>query len=75
MEAIYPPMPIYLHGDSGFASPDLYEILEDKNCKYAIRLKANAKLRGLAEHKNQALHRATKFNQVDYAVEYGDFMY
>ena len=71
----FPDMPLYLRGDSGFASPDLYEVLEDKNCKYAIRLKENAKLRELAEDENQALYRATKFNQVDYAVEYGEFMY
>ena len=32
----FPDMPLYLRGDSGFASPDLYEVLEDKNCKYAI---------------------------------------
>lgn len=68
-------VPLYLRGDSGFASPDLYEVLEDKNCKYAIRLKENAKLRKLAEDENQALYCATKFNQVDYAVEYGEFMY
>ena len=71
----FPDMPLYLRGDSGFASPNLYEVLEDKNCKYAIRLKENAKLRELAEDKNQALYHATKFNQVDYAVEYGEFMY
>lgn len=71
----YPDIPLYLRGDSGFASPDLYEVLEDKNCKYAIRLKDNAVLRAMAEEKNQALYRATKFNQVDYAVEYGEFMY
>ena len=71
----FPDMPRYLRGDSGFASPDLYEVLEDKDCKYAIRLKENAKLRKLAEEKNRALYRATKFNQVDYAVEYGEFMY
>ena len=71
----FPNMPLYLRGDSGFASPDLYEVLEDKNCKYAIRLKENAKLRELAEDENQALYRATKYNQVDYAVEYGEFMY
>ena len=68
-------MPLVLRGDSGFASPDLYEVLEDKHCKYAIRLKENAKLCELAEDENQALYRATKFNQVDYAVEYGEFMY
>ena len=64
-----------LRGDSGFASPDLYEVLKDKNCKYAIRLKENEKLRELAEDENLALYRATKLNQVDYGVEYGEFMY
>jgi hypothetical protein len=73
--ADYPDMQLYLRGDSGFASPDLYEVLESQNCKYAIRLKENAKLRELAEEENQALYRATKFNQIDYAVEYGEFMY
>jgi len=73
--ADYPDMPLYLRGDSGFASPDLYEVLESKDCKYAIRLKENAKLRELAGDENQALYHATRFNQVDYAVEYGEFMY
>ena len=50
----FPDMPLFLRGDSGFASPDLYEVLEDKNCKYAIRLKENAKLRELAEVLYQA---------------------
>ena len=71
----FPDLPLYLRGDSGFASPALYEVLEEKDCKYAIRLKENIKLRELAEEENQALYRATKFNQVDYAVEYGEFMY
>ena len=71
----FPDLPLYFRGDSGFASPDLYEVLEDKNCKYAIRLKENAKLRELAEEENRALYRATRFNQVDYAVEYGEFLY
>ena len=73
--ADYPDMPLYLRGDSGFASPDLYEVLESKDCKYAIRLKENAKLRELAKDENQTLYHATRFNQVDYAVEYGEFMY
>ena len=71
----FPDIPLYLRGDSGFASPDLYEVLEEKNCRYAIRLKENAKLRELAEEKKQALYRATRFNQTDYAVEYGEFLY
>ena len=68
-------MPFYLRGDSGFASPDFYAVLEDKNCKYAIRLKENIKPREMVEEEKQTLFRATKFNHVDYAVEYGEFMY
>ncbi|EOS38357.1 hypothetical protein C808_02558 [Lachnospiraceae bacterium M18-1] len=71
----FPDIPLYLRGDSGFASPDLYEVLEEKGCKYAIRLKENSTLIKLAEERNQALYRATKHNQVDYAVEYGEFLY
>lgn len=68
-------MPLFLRGDSGFASLDLYEVPENQNCKYVIRLKENGKLRELAEDLNQALYHATKFNQVDYVVEYDEFMY
>lgn len=71
----YPDIPLYLRGDSGFASPDLYEVLEEKDCKYAIRLKENKTLIKLAEEENHALYRATKFNKVDYAVVYGEFLY
>ncbi len=66
---------LYLRGDSEFTSPEFYEVLEGRNCKYAIRLRENAKLRELAEAENQALYRATKLNQMDYAVEYGEFLY
>lgn len=73
--AKYPSLPLYLRGDSGFASPDLYEACEENDCKYAIRLKDNAVLRKLAADADEALSRATKDNMVDYAVEYGEFMY
>ncbi len=36
-KADFPDIPLYLRGDSGFASPDLYIALEEKDCKYAIR--------------------------------------
>lgn len=68
-------IPLYFRIDSGFASPDLYEVLEDKDCKYAICLKLNSTLIALAENEDKALCRATKFNQVDYAVVYREFMY
>lgn len=73
--AKYPSLPLYLRGDSGFASPALYEACEENDCKYAIRLKDNATLRRLAADADEALSRATRDNQVDYAVEYGEFMY
>ena len=64
-----------MHGDSGSVCPELYEVLEEKGCKYAIRLKGNAKLWELAEDENEALYHATKFNQMDYVVIYGEFLY
>jgi hypothetical protein len=35
---------LYLRGDAAFASPDVYEYLEDNSILYAIRLKANNNL-------------------------------
>ena len=71
----YPSMPLYLRGDSGFASPDLYEACEENDCKYAIRLKLNTSLIRYAQDAEEALYRATRHNQIDYAVEYGEFNY
>lgn len=58
----FPDLPLCFRGDSGFASPNLYEVLEDRNCKYAIWPKENEKLRELAEEEKQALYRATGFS-------------
>lgn len=71
----HPSLPLYLRGDSGFASPELYEACEGNSCKYAIRLKINKTLIALAEDKAEALRKATVRNMVDYAVTYGEFMY
>ena len=73
--AKYPSMPLFLRGDSGFAAPELYDICEDNDCKYAIRLKQNATLVRYAADADEALYRATRDNQIDYAVEYGEFDY
>lgn len=58
--AKYPSMPLYLRGDSGFASPDLYEACEENDCKYAIRLKQNATLIRYTADADEALFRATR---------------
>ena len=71
----HPSLPLYLRGDSGFASPEIYEACEENDCKYAIRLKLNKTLLALAEDEARALHKATRRNMVDYAVTYGEFMY
>ncbi len=71
----HPSLPLYLRGDSGFASPEVYEACEENDCKYAIRLKLNKTLLALAEDEAEALLKATRHNMVDYAVTYGEFMY
>ena len=71
----YPSMPLYLRGDSGFTSPEVYKACEDNGCDYAIRLKLNKTLVKYAADADEALYRATRENQIDYAVEYGEFEY
>lgn len=71
----YPSLPLYLRGDSGFSSPELYEACEDNDCKYAIRLKINNNLIKLASDSEKELCKAVENNMIDYAVTYGEFMY
>ena len=71
----FPSLPLYLRGDSGFASPKLYEACEENDCKYAIRLKINKTLIALAENEAESLRQATRNNMIDYAVTYGEFYY
>lgn len=71
----HPSLPLYLRGDSGFATPELYEACEDNDCKYAIRLKENNILLELCSDADAALYRATADNAIDYAVTYGEFEY
>ena len=65
----------YLRGDSGFSSPKLYKTCEMNGCSYAIRLKQNSSLMALASDKDEDLYKATKEDQISYAVTYGEFMY
>lgn len=71
----YPHLPLYLRGDSGLAAPELYDACEGNDCKYAIRLKQNSTLIKYAADADEALYRATRYNRIDYAVEYGEFEY
>ncbi len=71
----YPDVSLYLRGDSGFACPDLFELLETNGTSYAIRLKVNDSLTKLAESLEKELDEITADNKVDYAVVYGEFRY
>jgi hypothetical protein len=41
---------LYFRGDAAFASPEIYEYLEERGILYAIRIKANARLYDKIEH-------------------------
>ena len=71
----YPNTALYLRGDSGFATPDLYKQCETNGTSYVIRLKENVALRRLAAELDVELTEITKGNMVDYAVVYGEFYY
>jgi len=71
----YPETALFLRGDSGFASPGLYELCETNGTAYAIRLKENAVLRRLASEIDAELTEITRDNITDYAVVYGEFDY
>ena len=74
-EADHSTVPLMLRGDSGFAVPGLYEQCEKNGVSYVIRLKSNTLLQKQAEYISDELRERTKENGVDYAVEYGEFMY
>ena len=71
----YPDIHLYLRGDSGFATPELYKTCEEHNCGYVIRLKNNKVLQKLAAKLDDLLSQKTAVNMTDYAVVYGEFMY
>jgi hypothetical protein len=71
----YPNTKVYLRGDSGFAVPELFDLLEHNGCSYAIRLKANSTLYKEAAYLTDELNEITAINKIDYAVCYGEFYY
>ena len=74
-EQDYYDIPVYLRGDSGFASPDLYEMCEEHNCKYAIRLKQNKSLMKNIQLEDAAFTLACNRDIISHKVTYGEFIY
>lgn len=71
----YPDIELFLRGDSGFATPDLFKQCETNGVSYAIRLKANKVLYAKARHLDDEITEATKDNMIDYVVRYDEFEY
>ena len=70
-----PDTKLFLRGDSGFATPDLYEQCESNGISYAIRLKENPVLIRSAKDIEDDLTDKVKKDALSYAVSYGEFMY
>ena len=73
----YPEIALFVRGDSGFATDELYTVCEEYETKYSIRLKENNILKKLAEPITDRLYADIRNSQnnVDHAVVYGEFNY
>jgi Transposase DDE domain. len=71
----YPDVALFLRGDSGFATQELYALCETNSTSYAIRLKENAVLRRMASELDSELYDMTSEDAISYAVVYGEFEY
>ncbi|MGL5085743.1 MAG: transposase, partial [Clostridium sp.] len=65
----------FVRADSGFATPELYKLIEDNKAFYAIRLKAYKTLYTKAIDITRRMEMACKDNIYDYKVVYGEIKY
>ena len=71
----YPNVTRVIRGDSGFAVPELYEISEQLDTLYAIRLKVNPTLYKLSAEFAAKMVKLCKFDAISSHVIYGEFKY
>ena len=71
----YPQVEMYLRGDSGFATPELYELCEEYGCKYVIRLKDNPVLHEKVKIAYDSFLRLIQETPLEYVCVYGEFQY
>lgn len=64
-----------VRGDSGFATPELYNLCEEYHIPYVIRLKARENMKAFVKEAEDRLIEKTKDNMTDYAVVYCEFEY
>lgn len=71
----YPDIRLYGRGDSGYATPELYELFENYKVTYVIRLKNNSVLEHKAHDIKKALDEKRDKDYISYAAAYGEFQY
>jgi hypothetical protein len=72
-EKFFPKIRRMVRGDSGFATPELYEACEATGTDYVIRLKSNPKLAELSRHLYKSVMDETRVWETLTAT--GEFMY
>ena len=71
----YPKIDRFVRADSGFATPELYKLIEANKAFYAIRLKAYKTLYAKSTDITSKMDLACKNNIYDYKVIYGEIKY
>lgn len=71
----YPKAHILIRGDSGFATPELYELCDLWNIEFLVKLKANATLRKLSQDLVNQFYEAYGQDFTKHYVMYDDFYY
>lgn len=71
----YPETALFLRGDAGFATDELYSLCETHGTSYAIRMKVNPVLKKLASELDSELYDLTQEDTISYAAVYGEFEY
>ena len=71
----YPDIDLHLRGDSGFAIPGLYKLLENYNVFYTIRLKSNSVLQELTKADNEYFDIENLRESLKHLTAYDEFNY
>mgnify|MGYP000697584169 CR=1 FL=1 len=71
----YPGVMLYFRGDSGFATPELYDLCEEFGVRYVIRLKQNPRLSGLGKYLENILLERAHGDYSRHDTAYGQFCY
>ena len=71
----FPDVDILIRGDSGFATPEMYQLAEEYDADYLIRLKQNATLTKLSDDLREDFHNLYTNHFQEYCVLYDSFYY